>query len=236
MDDSSRTVKGLRRRHPVFFYGVLSVTMLLLTATAVVASRIPQYRGEAETIDRAMSEAEREARDRVLNSQARRSQLAVALLQRELRLKALEEKKVHLALSTEDSTLSLRHGPATLREVRVVIGPDSLVTGPEGRTWRLVSALGERHLVEKEVNPSYTVPEWVYASRGEPVPPEAERRIQGALGRYVLRLDDGTEIHTRPSVGPFSDGPRPAGFIVENERDMRAIFDAIRVDAPVYIY
>jgi hypothetical protein len=162
--------------------------------------------------------------------------LAVALLQRELRLKALAEKSVHLAVSIEDSTLSLRNGPASLREMRVVIGPDTTVTAPDGRSWRLVRALGERHIARKETNGTLLVPEWLYYSRNEPVPAESARRVEGGLGRYTIRLDDGTEIHTRPTQGPFATGARPAAFIVENEADLAAVFDAISIDTPVYIY
>jgi hypothetical protein len=236
MTENRDRVKGFRRSHPVFFWGLASIALLLLGATAVVAMRIPDYRAEAATLDMAMSQAERETRDRILNSQARRSELAIALLQREMRLRAMEAKGLHLAISIEDSALYLRHGSATLREAPVTIGPDSTIQGPDGRSWRLVRALGERHLREKEVDPVATVPEWVYVSRGDPVPAEEDRTRAGVLGRYVLRLDDGTEIHTRPSAGPFAEGTRPAGFIVEREQDMRAIFDALRVDTPVYIY
>jgi hypothetical protein len=183
-----------------------------------------------------MSETERETRDRILNSEARRSELAVALLQRELRLRALEEKAVHLAVSIEDSTLSLRNGPATLREIPIAIGPDSTVVAPDGRSWRLVRALGERRVRTKQTNPTLMVPEWVYYSRNETPPPESGRSVEGGLGRYLLRLDDGTEIHTRPQQGPFADGVQPAAFVVESDADMAAIFDAISVDTPVYIY
>jgi len=236
MTAPGKRVKEVRQEHPIFFWGVGVVVALLLTATAAVGVRIPQYRAEAAEIDRAMDAAERETRDRILNSQARRSELAIALFQRELRLRALEENGVHIAVSVEDSTLSLRHGSATLREARIVVGPDSAVVGPDGKSWRLIQAMGERHLAAKEIAPTYTVPEWVYISRGEPVPPEAERRVAGGLGRYVLYLDDGTEIHTRPARGPFAEGVRPAGFIVENESDMAAIFEVLRIDTPVYIY
>ena len=212
------------------------MTVLLLVATLIMIVRIPMYRLQAAELDETMTEAERETRDRILNSRARRSELAVALLQREVRLRSLEQDAAHLAISLEDSTLSLRHGPATLREARITIGPDSTVQAADGRSWRLVRPLGERRVQEKQVDPEYTVPEWVYVARGEPVPPESERRIAGALGEYVLRLDDGTEIHTRPSAGPFAEGARPAGFIVEEEADMRAIFDAISIDTPVFIY
>ncbi len=229
-------INDLKRDHPLFFWGMTTVGVVLLIATVAMALRIPQYRSQAASYDARMSETERETRDRILNSQARRSELAVALLQRELRLRAVEENSVHLAISITDSTLSLRHGDATLREVPITVGPDSTVAGPDGRSWRLVQALGERHLVEKERDADLLVPEWVYHARGEEVPSASARSIEDGLGSYLLRLDDGTEIHTRPATGPFAAGARPAGFIVEREDDLAAIFDAISVDTPVYIY
>ncbi|MEX2572465.1 MAG: hypothetical protein WD737_14290 [Gemmatimonadota bacterium] len=236
MNFDIRAVKEVRRRHPAFFWGVAAVLLLLTTATAVVASRIPTYQRQSDAYDEAMTAAERETRDRILNSRARRSQLAVALLEREMRLKALEENSTHLAISTADSTIELRHGRATLRTIRVTIGPDSTVRASDGRAWRLVRALGERHLVEKETNPTLAIPDWVYVSRGDTPPPSSERQVEGGLGSHVLRLDDGTEIHTRPETGPFADGPRPAAFIVEDPGEMRAIFDALALETPVYIY
>lgn len=235
MAELKRRFGDLRREHPIFFWGTVTVLVLLVGATIAVAVRIPTYRQQAALLDQRMSETERETRDRILDSRTRRSQLAVALLQREMRLKAMEEEGMHLAISLEDSTFSLRHGSATLREVPVQIGADSVIRAPDGRTWRFVRGLGERHLAAKETSPEYVVPEWVYVSRGEPVPPEEERRIKGGLGRYVMRLDDGTEIYTLPESGPLADQVKPASFVVR-EQDMRAIFDAVRVDIPVYIY
>jgi hypothetical protein len=229
-------VKSVRDTHPVFFWGAFTLLILLLSGTMVMATRIPLYRAESVNLDRTMSSAERETRDRILNSQARRSELALALLQREIRLRSVEQDEVHLAIEIEDSMLALRHGPATLRETRITIGADSTIRAPDGKSWRLVQALGERHIRAKEVSPTYTVPDWWYVSRGLAVPPEAERRVEGGLGRYVLRLDDGTVIHTRPQTGPYAEGVPPAGFIVEDEAEMRAVFDALSIDTPVYIY
>jgi hypothetical protein len=233
--DERPSFRQIWRRHPVFFWGSLSVLAILLAATAIVAYRVPQYRQDAAVLDARMSETERAARDRILESEARRGELAVALLQRELRLRALQEKRVHLAISLEDSMLYFRHGPATLRQVRVHVGSDSVVTGADGQSWRLVQALGERTLKEKQIDPVVTIPEWVYAAQSEAVPPEEERRMNGALGRYVLRLDDGTEIYSKPSRGPFAEGVKPAAFMAD-EQELRAIFEALRVDTPVYIY
>jgi hypothetical protein len=235
MTEPRRGISRLRHEHPVFFWGTAALMALLLAATTVVASRVPQYRREAADLNQRMTAAERATRDRILQSQADRSEMAVALLRRELRVKGLQEKGLHLAVSTEDSTLSLRHGQATLRAVPVRIGPDSVIRAPDGRTWRFVRALGQRTVRGKEASPVYTVPEWVYVGRGEPVPPEEARRVKGALGRYVLRLDDGTEIYSEPESGPLAGGVKPAAFMVR-ERDLQAIFDAVREDTPVFIY
>lgn len=235
MSDRPSSFTKLRRDHPVFFWGMLTLLVLFLGASAVVAVRIPTYTRQMAMIDQQMDQTERETRDRILQARTRRSELAIALLQREMRLRALQEKNVHLAISTEDSTLALRHGSATLREIPIQIGPDSVIRGPDGRTWRFVRALGERHLKEKLASPDEPIPEWVYVAQGQPVPPEDERRIKGALGRYVLRLDDGTEIYSQPKEGPFADGVRPGAFMAR-ERDLGVIFDALKTQTPVYIY
>lgn len=224
-----------RKAHPVFFWGMLTLIALFAAASAVVATRVPVYQQEMAELNARMTEAERATRDRVLQSKAERSQMALALLQREVRIKQLEQKKIHLAINTQDSTMSLMHGPATLRRAKVVIGPDSVVRAPDGRTWRFVTALGERTLMEKQRDEVYEVPEWVYLSRGEPVPPVEKRRVPGGLGSHVLVLSDGTEIYSEPKAGPLKDGVKPGSFMVRG-RDLTAIFDAIRLDTPVYIY
>lgn len=230
-----RALGRLKKEHPIFFWGTAAVLALLLVATITVAARVPRYMSEASLLDERMTETERETRDRILDSRARRSELAVALLRRELSLRSMEEKDVHLAISTEDSTLSLRHGPATLRQVPVAIGRDSVITAPDGRTWRFVRALGERHVKGRETSPSIVIPEWVYIGRGEAVPPEGERSMQGALGQYVLELDDETVIYSEPGSGPFAEQVKPGSFRVA-EADLKAIFEAVRAQTPVYIY
>jgi hypothetical protein len=212
-----------------------AVVALFVAATAVVAVRIPRYRSETTEIQSLMSAQEKATQDRVLNSRARRSDLAVALLQRELRIKALQQKGFHIAIDTKDSVMYLRSGRAVLRQVKVAIGPDSTVTSRDGRTWRMVRALGERELDRKEDSPPLTVPEWVYVSQGRPVPPDEERRVEGGLGAYVLTLDDGTQIYSQPQAGPFKDTVIPGAFMVRG-RDLAAIFGAIKPGIPVYIY
>ncbi|HEX8691827.1 MAG TPA: hypothetical protein VF746_05380 [Longimicrobium sp.] len=233
MDEKARG--SFRREHPVFFWGTAALIALFVTATAAVAWRITRYQSEAAQIEARLSAEQKRARDELLQHRARRTQLAVAVLQRDLRVRSMETKKRHLAIVLKDSVLELRQGPITLRRAKLVIGPDSIVRAPDGRTWRFVRGAGERRIVERQTEPVYTVPEWVYVSRGQPVPPESERRVPGGLGRYVIRLDDGTAIHTEPLAGPLKEGVHPASFKAR-ARDMVAIFDAVKEDTPVYIY
>jgi hypothetical protein len=226
---------NLIREHPVFFWGILLVIILLLLATGWVARRIPEYRQTAAEYERELSTAERATRDRLLASSSQRAELTIALIQREHKLRAVTAKGLHLAINLSDSTLSLRHGPATLRKVPVHIGSDSVIQASDGRTWRFVHPLGERSIVSKAVAPVYTIPEWVYVSRGDPVPPEAERRVEAGLGRYVLNLEDGVAIYSTPERGPLREGTVPASFRVR-ESDLASIFDAVPTETPVFIY
>jgi hypothetical protein len=235
MTEEKSALQRLRGDHPLFFWGVATLALLLLVLTAAVAIRIPQYSRQMAIMERELDGAERETRDRILSSRTRRSELALALLQRELRLKSLEEKSIHLAIDTGDSTLALRHGSATLRQIPIVIGGDSVITAPDGRTWRFLEARGERHLRAKETSPTIVIPEWVYIGRGLQVPPEDERRREGGGGRYVLRLDDGTEIYSRPEEGPLAEGVKPGAFLADEDQ-LRTIFEALEIETPVYIY
>lgn len=228
-------LRRLRREHPIFFWGMAVLILSFVGATATVAMRVPEYIRETRALERELSTAERATRDRILAARSEQKSLALAMVQREVRLKSIGQKGLHLAIDLQDSALVLRHGSATLRRVPIRIGPDSVIRGPGDQTWRFIRPLGERTIVEKQVSPEYTIPEWVYVSRGEAVPPVAERTTKGALGRYVLRLDDGNEIYSEPEGGPFAGQPKPASFMA-SERDLQAFFDAVKTETPVFIY
>jgi hypothetical protein len=235
MDETAPRRTGFMAKHPVFFWGTVSLIALLVIAAAAVGIRIPRYNREADEIASRMTAEQRRTRAALMAQRQQRTQLAVAVLQRDLRIKSLETRQRHLAVVLKDSVLELRQGRATLRRAKLSIGPDSIVRAPDGRTWRFVRGMGERHIAQRRQNPTITIPEWVYVSRGRPVPPEGERRVAGGMGSYVITLDDGTEIYSQPHAGPLKDVVIPAGFMAQ-ARDLGAIFDAVKEDTPVYIY
>jgi len=234
-DDSAPRREGFRREHPVFFWGSVALIALLVAAAGAVAYRVPRYQKEAAQIAQRMTAEQRATRDELLEHRKQRTQLAIAVLQRDLRIKSLQTNKRHLAIVLKDSTLELRQGRATLRRAKLAMGRDSIVRAPDGRSWRFVQGVGERHIAQREQNPTVTIPDWVYVSRGQPVPPEGERRVAGGMGAYVITLDDGTRIYSQPQAGPLKDAVIPAGFMAQ-ARDLASIFDAVDKDTPVYIY
>ena len=235
MNEPPTPRRGLRREHPVFFWGTLVLAALFLTGAAAIAYRVPKYRAETAAFNAQLTEAQKATRDSLLANQERRTQLGVAMLRRDMRIRSLENSQRHLAIILEDSALELRQGRATLRRAKIDVGPDSTIHGPNGETWRLVRPVGERRIADRQRNPTYTIPEWVYVSRGEEVPSEEARRVAGGLGAYVIRLNDGTEIYSKPSTGPLADDVKPGGFMARGG-DLGAIFDAVGKDTPVYIY
>ena len=108
-----------RRRHPLFLWGTATLIVLLLAASAVVASRVPRYNRETAQISQQMTAAQRVTRASLLAPRSRRTRLAVAVLQRDIRVRSLESKERHLAVVLKDSVLELRHCAATLRRARI---------------------------------------------------------------------------------------------------------------------
>ena len=227
--------ESFRRKHPFFFWGTVTLIAFFVAAAVTMAMRIPRYNSEAEEIASRMTVEQRRTREELTAHRQKRTQLAVAVLRRDMRVRSLETRQRHLAVVLEDSVLELRQGRATLRRARLAIGADSIVRAPDGRSWRFVRGVGERHITALRRNPTITIPDWVYVSRGQPVPPEGERRVTGGMGAYVITLDDGTEIYSQPAAGPLKDAVVPAGFMAQ-ARDLAAIFDAVNEETPVYIY
>ncbi|HEV3052251.1 MAG TPA: hypothetical protein VGX50_18215, partial [Longimicrobium sp.] len=102
--------RGLRREHPVFFWGTLALAALFNAGAAAVATRVPRYRAETQHFNSQLTAAQRATRDSLLQAQEKRTELAVAVLRRDMRIRSLETRKRHLAIVLDDSVLELRQG------------------------------------------------------------------------------------------------------------------------------
>ncbi|HLL81689.1 MAG TPA: hypothetical protein VK420_03520, partial [Longimicrobium sp.] len=82
MSEPSTRRPSFWRDHPLFLWGSLAVAALFLAGAAAIVMRVPRYRAESAQFNARMTAAERATRDSVLAHRGKRTQLAVAILQR----------------------------------------------------------------------------------------------------------------------------------------------------------
>jgi hypothetical protein len=149
-------------------------------------------------------------------------------------LKSLQGAQFYLSIDTQRRTLQLRFGKDVVRECAVQIGEAKTITGKGGKTWTFLPLKGAFNVTGKEDGYNWTVPEWLYAMRGEPLP--AERRlVPNGAGRYVIFLPNNYLIHSPPPPDSPLQGPKP-GSIMAPEADLAAIWPRITNETRVYIF
>jgi hypothetical protein len=98
MDETAPRRTGFRAEHPVFFWGTVALIALLVIGAAAVGARIPRYNHEADEIASRMTAEQRRTRAELMEHRQKRTQLAVAVLQRDMRIKSLQTRQRHLAI------------------------------------------------------------------------------------------------------------------------------------------
>lgn len=223
-----------RRAYP----GVLAVLTLavvvLLAADLVLIMRRQAYASESARLRASMTEVERERTDLVLSADGNRWAVMLELARRQAR----GDQRLHLGVSVDSGLMVLEREGAQLRVVRAEVGPGAVVGTPPD-TVRLAAPRGER-TIELVLGPEdhWLVPEWVYAQRGLPTPPDsAGRSVAGVLGATALVLTGGTVIYSLPAVGPLADpGYLLPGSVRIPAADMAAMRPNLSPGMSVYFY
>ena len=148
-------------------------------------------------------------------------------------VESLQGAQFYISIDTQRRTLQLRFGRDVVRECPVEIGEARTIKGPRGKTWTFLPLKGGFNVIGKEEGYDWTVPEWLYAMRGEPVP--AERLVHNGLGRYIIVLPNNYLIHSTPPPESPLQGPKPASFMVP-EVDLAAMWPRITKETRVYIF
>ncbi len=208
----------------------LGVMALLLFDTFLLVKR-HRYGEEEAAARRRMTRMERQQADALVTGEAGRTAFALALV----RGQSIKDRGLNLSIALDEGTMDLQQEGARLREMRVRIGPERTVGPPPGAL-KVTPPLGRRR-VARVVDGSFVwdVPEWVYAERGLPVPPD--RGVRGALGDIAVILDDGTCLYSLPAAGPLADPAYvlPGGVRAE-AADLRAIQVNLEPGVPVYFH
>jgi hypothetical protein len=164
-----------------------------------------------------------------MNRAALRSELQARLDH----VESLRSDAFYLAIDTEARKLRLYYGDRMVREADVTIGQPGIVRSGSHQ-WTFAPLRGAFHVQKKATNPPWRVPDWVYTSRGEPVP-EQRPVIAGGLGRYVIELPNDYVIHSPPPEESPLGGAKPASFMVPEE-DLRAIWPRVNEEMRVYVF
>lgn len=149
-------------------------------------------------------------------------------------LQSLQSEQFYISIDTQRKKLQFRLGRAIVRETDVQIGEAKTISSPTGKKWTFLPLKGGFSVTGKEEGYVWSVPEWVYATRGQPAP--AERAgIQNGLGRYVIFLPNSYVIHSTPPPESPLQGPKPGSFMVP-EADLAALWPRITNQTRVYIF
>ena len=89
-------------------------------------------------------------------------------------LQSQQSEEFYISIDTQRKKMQFRFGRAVVREADVQIGEAKTITSPAGKTWTFLPLKGGFSVTGKEEGYAWTVPEWVYAMRGEREP--ADRR------------------------------------------------------------
>ena len=173
-------------------------------------------------------------KDELAKRNLSKEQLSRELAAQKEFLQGLDSNEFYLSVDTSARKLRFHYGGAILRETDVIVGPEAVVKGPD-KSWTFVPIKGAFDIEGKVAGHRWTVPEWIYAMKNEPVPAERPT-IEGGLGNYVIQLPNGYVIHTPPVEESPLDGPKPGSIMVSKEADLRAIWPRIHKGTSIYIF
>lgn len=218
----------------------LNLLLLLLGVGGLLFARQHRARVSTEFADVIAEEARTPVDVKKMKEELAEMDLTRDALERELKgrmqfVESLKSEDFYLSIDTAKRKFRFYYGPAVLREGDVTLGEAKTITG-NGRTWRFVPIRGAFPVQAKIVSHDWLVPEWVYALKGQPVPPDRPV-IDGGLGKYVVVISNNYVIHSPPSEdSPLAGQAKPGSFMV-SEDDLRAIWPRIRRGkTQVYIY
>ncbi|QXD15279.1 L,D-transpeptidase [Rhodocaloribacter litoris] len=155
----------------------------------------------------------------------------------EARLNARIPRQPYLVVSTTENRFWLRQGTGLLREGLCSTGSYVRLEGATDQTWTFFTPRGAFKILGKMENPVWRKPDWAFVEEGRPVPPPGapERYERGVLGDYALALGQGYLIHGT-LYQRLLGLPVTHGCIRLGDDDLRAVYLALRLGAPVFIY
>lgn len=146
-------------------------------------------------------------------------------------------KGPYIVIDTGRNTLFLRKGPETLRQAVISSGSGNVLEDPRGdRKWIFDTPRGAFSVKSKVTDPSWIKPDWAFIEDGESIPRNWSQRVEeGVLGDYALGFGDGYFIHGTLYTRLLGRNVTH-GCVRVGDEDLEAIFKAVSIGTPVFIF
>lgn len=170
-----------------------------------------------------------------LAAETARVEQHIARLQAEL--EALTPARSYLVVSTADNRFRLMQKDQVVREGLCSTGSYVRLEADGQQQWTFQTPRGAFRILKKTEKPVWNKPDWAFVEEGRPVPPlgAPERIERGVLGDYSLALGDGYLIHGT-LYQRLLGLPVTHGCVRLGDDDLEAVYTALRVGSPVFIY
>lgn len=159
----------------------------------------------------------------------------VARIKKELA--SLAPSEPYIVVDTKKNMIYYRKGSETLHEALCSTGCDSVLTAPDGRTWRFATPTGTFRVKRKINNPTWVKPDWAFIEEGKPIPKgnHPDRFDDTAMGSFALDFGDGYYIHGTLYRRLLGENITHGCVRVADE-DLAPIFEKAKVGTLVYIF
>ncbi len=155
----------------------------------------------------------------------------------EAKLRALAPGGIYIIVDTSECRLYLMQGDRVLREAVCSAGTGAMLEDPKtGRRWIFDTPRGMRRIRDKIERPVWRQPDWYFIEEGMALPEDAGERFDPvAMGDYAMDIGGGYFIHGtlyRRLLGQNVTH----GCIRLGDEDLAAVFHAVSLGTPVFIY
>jgi len=152
-------------------------------------------------------------------------------------LQQMFSRRIHIVIDSGRNILYLKKGDTILREAVVSCGSGNILEDPNGqKRWVFDTPRGVFTVTSKISNPAWVKPDWAFVEEGEPVPEDPQLRIEtGVLGDYALGFGDGFFIHGTLYTRLLGRNVTH-GCIRVGDDDLKAVFKAVPIGTPIFIY
>jgi L,D-transpeptidase-like protein len=153
------------------------------------------------------------------------------------RIAAFAPRGTYVLIDTGVNRLFLMRDGKVLREAVCSTGSGRFLPDhPRNREWTFDTPKGEFRIQKKIVRPVWIKPDWAFIEEGEDLPQKSSERLApDELGNFAMDLGDGYLIHGtlyERSLGMSVTH----GCVRLGAKDLDAVFHAVKVGTPVYIF